>query len=313
MSAIYQQIIRYIDAHIHDDITVEAISDMAGYSMQHIYKIFKLYSPYPIMEYVRRKKLYFAANEMYTGRKIYDIALDYGFETPAGFYKAFKTVFGCSPREYKNNIKKEGTHMLIDNVKSIEELDSALAFAKVLYPNLTFEFGGAGTGKYSRKFWVKEWNKNPSLLLVAKDEGAITGILLGWEDGGKYITVDGDGVLHEHKNKGIHEALFVEIEKRARTLGYKGIALGISEGQEEFYAKMGYTGKTLIQSEKYSVEELKAINEQYFGYEVTGCGVYDGYVNQLWINISLLEKRLKAKFEQEIGDCWVQIIVSKKL
>ena len=76
---------------------------------------------------------------------------------------------------------------------------------------------------------------------------------------------------------------------------------------------MGYTGKTLIQSEKYSADELKAFNEQNENYEVTGSGLYEGYVNQLWLNSSLLDKNLKKRYESEIGDCWVQVIVSKKV
>ena len=312
MTAVYHKIIQYIDENIKDEVTISEIADVAGYSANHIYKIFKLYSSYSVMEYVRRKKLYSAANEMYTGRKLYDIALDYGFETPAGFYKAFKSVFGCSPKEYKNLIMKEGVNMCIDHVKNIEELDAVLAFARGLYPNLTFEFDGDGEGKYSRSFWIEKWQKNPNLLLAARDKDVICGIILGWDDDGKYITVAGDGISPEYKNQGIHEALFVEMEKRVKSLGYKGLALGIGEGQEDFYAKMGYVGKTLIQSEKYSVDELKAFNECYHGYEVVGSGVYEGYVNQLWVNASLLDKGLKRKFEQEIGDCWVMIIVSKE-
>ncbi len=310
---VYHKIIQYIDDHIKDEITITEIADMAGYSTHHIYKLFKVYSPYSIMEYIRRKKLYFAANEIYTGRTLYDIALDYGYETPAGFYKAFKSIFGCSPSKYKNSIKKEGIAMLIDNVKNTAELDAVLAFAKALYPNLKFDFGGDGDGKYSRHFWIEQWNKTPELLLYAKDNDQICGIIMGWEDQGKFITVAGDGVLVSYKNKGLHEALFVEIEKRAKGLGYQGIVLGIGEGEEEFYAQLGYIGKTLIQSEKYSVDDLKTFNEQYRNYEVSGTSVYEGYVNQLWINASLLDKDLKKKYEKEIGDCWVQVIVSKGL
>ena len=312
MTAVYQKIVQYVDAHIKDEITITGIAEMTGYSANHIYKIFKVYSPYPIMDYIRRKKLYAAASEMYTGRNLYDIALDYGFETPAGFYKAFKTIFGCSPSEYKNNMKKEGIAMFIDNVKNAEELDAVLAFTKALYPNTTFDFGGDGNDKYSRQFWVGEWEKRPELLLFAKENGNICGVALGWADGDT-ITIGGDGTAREYYGKGIHEALFVEMEKRAKNLGLKSIALGIDDGLEEFYAKLGYIGKTLIQSEKYNVEELKAFNEQRENYEVIGSGVYEGYINQLWLNSSLLDKTLKKRYEEEIGDCWVQIIVSKKL
>ena len=313
MAAVYQEIIQYIDAHIKDEITILELADMAGYSASHIYKLFRVYSPQPIMEYIRRKRLYAAANEMYAGRKLCDIALDYGYETPAGFYKAFKSVFGCSPSEYKNTIRKEGTAMLIDNIKNIEELERALAFFRALYPGHRLATIDAGSDeKFGRKWWARQLGAAPGLLLQARDGGKICAATLGFSDDGRYVTVH-EGVLEEYRHTGIFEALFVELEKRAKQLGYAGVALGIGEGEEEFYAKLGYVGKTLIQSEKYSVDQLKAFNAQYNQYEVTGAGVYEGYVNQLWLNASLLDKTLKQKYEEEIGDCWVQVIVSKEL
>jgi len=41
--------------------------------------------------------------------------------------------------------------------------------------------------------------------------------------------------------------------------------------------------------------------------------VYEGHINQLWLNVSLLDKELKKKYENELGDCWVQVIVSKNI
>ena len=306
MAAVYHKIVRYIDEHIKDEITITEIADMAGYSAHHIYKIFKVYSPYPIMEYIRRKRLCSAANEMYTGRKLYDIALDYGFETPAGFYKAFKSVFGCSPSKYKNNMKKEGLAMFIDHVKNIEGLKKGLAFF-----HYTSSMDTTSDEKFGLKWWQNQLEKNPELILCAKDGDTICAVAFGFRDG-KGISVH-EGILPEYKNTGIFEALFIELEKRAKNLGYASIGLGIQDGEEAFYAKLGYIGKTLIQSGKYSVDELKAFNENYNNYEITGSNVYEGCVNQLWLNSSLLDKGLKKKYEEEIGDCWVQVIVSKGL
>ena len=312
MTAVYQKIVQYIDAHIRDEISIMEISNMAGYSANHIYKLFKVYSPHPIMEYIRRKKLYSAANEMYAGRKLYDIALDYGYETPAGFYKAFKSIFGCSPSEYKNNIRKEGSIMFIDNVKNIEELDRVLEFFKTVHCGHPITAIDAGSDeKFGRKWWIRQFNENPELVLYAKDGDKICAVTLGFEDGGN-VTVH-EGVHDEYRNTGVFEALFIELEKRAKRLGFTGVVLGIGEGEEEFYAKLGYVGKTLIQSEKYSVDELKAFNEKHNNYGVTGTSIYEGHINQIWLNASLLDKKLKQKYEKEIGDCWVQVIVSKEL
>ncbi|GGG08795.1 AraC family transcriptional regulator [Paenibacillus albidus] len=52
------------------------------------------------MEYVRSRKLSLAAVELFSGKRIIDIALDYGFETQSGFTKAFRKAFGYSPSQY---------------------------------------------------------------------------------------------------------------------------------------------------------------------------------------------------------------------
>ena len=232
---------------------------------------------------------------------------DYGYETPAGFYKAFKSVFGCSPREYKNNIMKEGVNVFIDSVKNIEELDAIFEFWPNVYPDLPVDHEG------SRDDWIKRWENDPGLLLYAKDNGQICGFILGHGVPGQYVTVSFDGVSPDYKNKGIHEALFVEVEKYAKQRGYHGIILGIIEGTEEFYAKLGYIGRTLIQSEKYSIDELLAFNEKYKSYEVDLTRVHEGQINQIWLNVPLMDKELKKMYTEEIGDCWVQVIVSKNL
>lgn len=311
MAAVYEQIIKFIEIHIKDVISLDDIAKTTSYSLSHIYKIFKIYSPYSIKEYIRIRKLCTAANELYSGRKIYDIALDYGYETPAGFYKAFQNVFGCSPSHYKNNLMKEGIYMTIENVKNITELNEVLEFANSIYPKPYIDFDG--DNHYSRNFWKKQLDKNPEMLLYTKDGDKICGVILGFSDDGRFVTVGGDGTTGEYKNKGIHEALFVEIEKRAKTFGYQGICLGIGEGEEEFYAKLGYIGKTLIQSEKHNIDTLQKFNEQHKNYEITGTSVYEGHINQLWLNASLLDKELKKEYENELGDCWVQVIVSKNI
>jgi len=303
-AAVYEKIVKYIDEHIKDEITLEDISKLAGYSLWHLYKIFKVYSPVPIKEFIRNKKIYAAAHEIYTGRKLLDVALDYGYQTPAGFYKAFQTVFGCKPSEYKITNTRRNIFMNIENVKTIEELDEVLKFFDY-FSGIDRE----SDEKFGYKWWIENMDKNPELLLYAKDGDQICAVTLGFGDGDN-ITVH-EGVLDEYKDTGIFEALFIEIEKRAKKLGFNGIALGIGEGQEEFYAKLGYTGSMLIQSEKHSVDELKKVIENNKNYEITGTNIYEGYINQLWLRVSILDKELKKKYEEDLGDCWCQIIVGK--
>lgn len=95
-----EKCIEFIEDHIKEDITVEEIAGHAGYSLYHFCRVFNLFRGVSIMEYVRGRRLSLAATELFNGRKIIDIALDYGFETPSGFAKAFRKAYGYSPTQY---------------------------------------------------------------------------------------------------------------------------------------------------------------------------------------------------------------------
>ncbi|WP_313132866.1 AraC family transcriptional regulator [Anaerocolumna sp.] len=92
--------LQFIEDHIKENITLEEVADHAGYSLYHFCRVFSLCRGVSVMEYIRGRKLSLAAAELFKGRKIIDIAMDYGFETPSGFTKAFRKAFGYSPTQY---------------------------------------------------------------------------------------------------------------------------------------------------------------------------------------------------------------------
>lgn len=96
-----QDVLDYIDGHLADDISVKYLADIAGFSVWHFCRVFQWRIGYPAMEYVRCRRLAFAASELSSGKKILDIALEYGFGTHSGFSKAFRRHFGCSPEIYR--------------------------------------------------------------------------------------------------------------------------------------------------------------------------------------------------------------------
>ncbi|MFD1175308.1 AraC family transcriptional regulator [Paenibacillus puldeungensis] len=92
--------IEFIEANIKERLTAETISQHVGYSLYHFCRVFQLCMGVPVMEYVRKRRLSIASTELYKGKRILDIALDYGFETQSGFTKAFRKEFGYSPTQY---------------------------------------------------------------------------------------------------------------------------------------------------------------------------------------------------------------------
>ena len=101
---IIQASAEYIDAHLKEPLSVEHLAAMAGFSVYYYCRLFSLYMDMPVMEYVRRRRLAYGAAEICAGRRILDVAMDYGFESHAGFSKAFRKVYGYSPDEYRRRV-----------------------------------------------------------------------------------------------------------------------------------------------------------------------------------------------------------------
>jgi AraC family transcriptional regulator len=98
---ILQEILQYIDIHIKEEMSVEKLAERAGFSPYYFCRIFQCGVGSSIMEYVRNRRLAYAASELNSGRKILNIAINYGFETHSGFSKAFRRYFGCPPEIYR--------------------------------------------------------------------------------------------------------------------------------------------------------------------------------------------------------------------
>lgn len=102
---IIQKSIDFIEDNLKADITANELSEMAGFSVFHYYRVFQSEMGMPVMQYILRRKLLNAIYEINSGRKMIDVALDYGFETYPGFYKSFVRELGYTPAQYQKNYK----------------------------------------------------------------------------------------------------------------------------------------------------------------------------------------------------------------
>ena len=108
--------IAYIEQNLKTDITPEELARMAGYSVWHYQRLFAQVIGVPLAAYISRRRLDRALAEIGAKRKAIDAAMDYGFDSYAGFYKAFLRMYGCSPKKY---LSLYGTHQSILEVSSM--------------------------------------------------------------------------------------------------------------------------------------------------------------------------------------------------
>jgi len=90
----------YIEQNLKTDIKTEELANMTGYSVTHYRRMFGKITGSSVTNYISKKRITHALFEILAGRKAIDAVLEYGFDTYAGFYKAFVRMYGCSPMKY---------------------------------------------------------------------------------------------------------------------------------------------------------------------------------------------------------------------
>ena len=128
---IIQQSLDYIEENLKTEITAAELAEMANFSLFHYYRLFQQATGLPVMQYILRRRLLHGVYAIREGSSKVDAALIYGFDTYAGFYKAFCREFGSTPSEflrsrrakrpYRIDITKE-EHMTITHKKAAEIL-----------------------------------------------------------------------------------------------------------------------------------------------------------------------------------------------
>ena len=128
---IIQESLDYIEDNLQTEITAAELANAAGFSLFHYYRLFQQATGMPVMQYILRRRLLHGIYAIKQGKTKIDAALLYGFDTYAGFYKAFCREFGSTPSEflqssrakrpYRIDITKE-EHMTITHKKAAQIL-----------------------------------------------------------------------------------------------------------------------------------------------------------------------------------------------
>jgi len=93
-----QNSVDHIENHLLDDLSIEEVAETAFVSSFHYQRIFSLLTGMTIGEYIRKRRLARAGQEIAcSGDKVIDIALKYGYDSPESFSKAFTRFHGISP------------------------------------------------------------------------------------------------------------------------------------------------------------------------------------------------------------------------
>jgi len=93
----------FIDAHLGEDLSVAAVSEVAAFSRHHFQRQFSSLFGVSLGRYVQLARLKRAAYRLAfrNGHSVLEIALDSGFEGPEAFSRAFRRHFDQSPTGFR--------------------------------------------------------------------------------------------------------------------------------------------------------------------------------------------------------------------
>ena len=95
-----QNVVDYVETHLDTELTLDELARHVGFSTYHLCHLFSTYVGMPLAAYITKRRLYHAIYAASQRETLIDAALRYGFDTHAGFYKAFKREFGCAPSKF---------------------------------------------------------------------------------------------------------------------------------------------------------------------------------------------------------------------
>lgn len=247
------RLLDYIEQNLKENITLIDLAMLIHYSPRQIYYLIKETTGMPVMSYIRHQRLLKAAIEISQGRKLFDVAVDYGFETQAGFYKAFLLQIGCSPKDYQyheqlhyahrnypsiNKIIMEGNIMDEIKIRKVEQSDVKSIWENIFSRNTPEEV------ELRIAESIKDMEARRRIHLVAIIEGNVIGNI---------TMIKEQHILYSHRcniadmvvnpafqNQGLATKLFIEACQFASELGFDYVTTSCrGNGTENFYKSLG--------------------------------------------------------------------------
>lgn len=91
-----------IEENLNEKINIEVIADSCHMSEFHFHRIFKGFTGYSLINYVRKRKLKKIGEELReTDKKVLEIAVDYGYESNEALTRIIKKETGFTPVEIR--------------------------------------------------------------------------------------------------------------------------------------------------------------------------------------------------------------------
>ncbi len=98
----FLQVTSYINDHYLEDLTLDEIASLAGFSKYHFTRLFRQYAGTSFYKYLNQKRISHAKDLLMDPKlSVTEVALESGFDSISAFLRMFRLTNGCTPTEFR--------------------------------------------------------------------------------------------------------------------------------------------------------------------------------------------------------------------
>ena len=93
----------YISNHFSENLTLEAVASLAGFSKYHFARLFKQYTNSSFYKFLNQKRIEYAKSLLLDPElAVTEVAAQSGFSSLSAFLRMFKQLNLCTPTEFRS-------------------------------------------------------------------------------------------------------------------------------------------------------------------------------------------------------------------
>lgn len=104
---IVRKCVQYINAHTHENITLEQLADGSAYSKEYIAKLFRKHMGMSVSDYIQKVRIDEAKDLLLQGKSCGEVACILNYTSQSYFIRQFKKQTGMTPKLYSNLLKSD--------------------------------------------------------------------------------------------------------------------------------------------------------------------------------------------------------------
>lgn len=103
---IIHSLTQWINQNLGKSLSIDEVAAKSGYSKWHLQRMFRAVTQKTLGDYIRERRLEMAADALCkTARPVFDIALQFGYDSQQTFSRVFRRQFDQTPTAYRQSMR----------------------------------------------------------------------------------------------------------------------------------------------------------------------------------------------------------------